>query len=112
MTTDTLFAPKSEDQEYKDFLTNHKREEQEATYKNLFSGDSKPIYEAALNTLTKIPQPFTVLKNLVNKATGLDEAFAILDHLVQAGVAVSTEIDHKMSGVKIKHSVKYAFALI
>jgi hypothetical protein len=112
MINDTLFTPKSEDQEYKDFLANHKREEQETTYNNLFSGDSKPIYEAALNTLTNEPQPFTVLKKIVNNATCLDEAFAILDHLVQAGVAVSTEIDHKTSGVRIKHSVKYAFALI
>jgi hypothetical protein len=106
-----LFLPKNEDEEYQEFLKQNKIESQLSCRDTIFSESSKEFYESALALLTNEPQPFSELKEKVNQVTGLDDAWAILSGLVQAGLARQDEIDFTMQGKNIKKNVKYSYQL-
>ena len=78
----------------------------------LFTGESKGIYQAALAILTPELQPFAKLKAKINQATELNQAWAILSHLIEAGLVKSKEIECTLTSTKIKTNVKRAYALV
>lgn len=113
-STETIFQSKNanNDSDYQSFLIQLKKDNQQRCRDAIFSDSSKRFYDSALAVLTNEPQPFSDLKSKVNAVTGLDDAWAILTGLVEAGLARMDEIDFTMSGANIKKNVKHSFQLI